>query len=294
MTRFSASDAALEGFRLTRERPGTVLAWAGVYCAGLLLIGAIMLGLVGPDLVKLTKDGGLNDPDKAAEVLVHSAPAFIALLVLAVALMSVLTAGIYRIILRPQEKGFVHLRLGMDELRLVIVNLVLFSVGVACVVTALTLARLAAAAGPAVEGLVVILVMSFAGWVGVRLSMTTPMTFVLQRVSVKEAWLLSRGAFWPLLGMMVLAVIFYVMVWILITIMGTAFVAAAGGQEAMADPTHLSPLAVVAMLVSFLLQLVLSVLQVVMIYAPFAVAYEQLHGDLSVDPLRRTPRAQTP
>lgn len=294
MTKFSASDAALEGFRLTRERPGTVLAWAGVYCAGLLLIGAIMLGLVGPDLVKLTKEGGLNDPDKAAEVLVHSAPAFIALLVLAVALMSVLTAGIYRIILRPQERGFVHLRLGKDELRLVIVNLVLFSVGVACVTTALTLAHLTAPLGAAVEGLALILMMAFAGWVGVRLSMATPMTFVLQRVSLKEAWLLSRGAFWPLLGMMVLAVIFYVMVWMLITIMGTAFVAAAGGQAAMADPTQLSPVAVIAMLVSFLLQLILSVLQVVMIYAPFAVAYEQLHGDLSVDPLRRTPRTQAP
>lgn len=294
MTKFSASDAALEGFRLTRERPGTVLAWAGVYCAGLLLIGAIMLGLVGPDLVKLTKEGGLNDPDKAAEVLVHSAPAFIALLVLAVALMSVLTAGIYRIILRPQERGFVHLRLGKDELRLIVVNLVLFSVGVACVTLALMLAHLTAPLGTAIEGLALILMMAFAGWVGVRLSMATPMTFVLQRISLKDAWLLSRGAFWPLLGMMVLAVIFYVMVWILITIMGTAFVAAAGGQEAMSDPTRLSPLAVVAMLVSFLLQLIISVLQVVMIYAPFAVAYEQLHGDLSVDPLRRTPRAQTP
>ena len=31
MNGFSASEAALEGFRLTRERPGTIAAWSVIY-----------------------------------------------------------------------------------------------------------------------------------------------------------------------------------------------------------------------------------------------------------------------
>eukprot|EP01036_Dinobryon_divergens_P046455 gene46455-62135_t len=46
MARFSPSDAALEGFRLTREHPGVVLAWSAVYFGGILLIGLTMLALL--------------------------------------------------------------------------------------------------------------------------------------------------------------------------------------------------------------------------------------------------------
>jgi len=46
---------------------------------------------------------------------------------------------------------------------------------------------------------------------------------------------------------------------------------------------------VLAALVLFL-QLILQVIQVVMIYAPFAVAYQQLHGDPPANPLRVRPQ----
>lgn len=294
MARFSASDAALEGFRLTRERPGVVLAWAGVYAFSMLMIAVVMGLLIGPDLMQVVKAGGLDDPKALADALMNSAPALIVCLVLVVVLMSVITAGIYRIILRPQEQGFVHLRLGMDELRISLVNLILFSVGFVCLTLALAAAALATAIGPLAEYLMVVAAMIATAWIGVRLSMATPMTFVMRRVTLKDAWLLSRGSFWPLLGMMVLAVIFYLIVYLLLAVIVFSVVAAGGGQEAMADLSHAGPMALIATVASFLLQMVLSVLQVVMIYAPFAVAYEQLHGDLSVDPLRRAPRPQTP
>ena len=38
MTRFSPTDAAMEGFRLTKEHPGVMLAWSAVYFGGILLI----------------------------------------------------------------------------------------------------------------------------------------------------------------------------------------------------------------------------------------------------------------
>jgi uncharacterized membrane protein len=89
---------------------------------------------------------------------------------------------------------------------------------------------------------------------------------------------MTRGRFWPLFGMIVLAVIFYVMIWLLINIIGIAIVTVAGGGQALGEG-GMSPGAAIAALVTVIMQFLLSVLQVVMIYAPFAVAYQQLHGD---------------
>jgi hypothetical protein len=82
--------------------------------------------------------------------------------------------------------------------------------------------------------------------------------------------------------MILLAVIFYVMVWLLISIIGLAIVAVAGGEQG----GQFTPAAAVAFVATLFMQLILSVLQLVMIYSPFAVAYQQLHGDAPAAPLR--------
>ena len=46
MNGFSASEAALEGFRLTRERPGTIAAWSVINFVGVTTIGGLMLNTV--------------------------------------------------------------------------------------------------------------------------------------------------------------------------------------------------------------------------------------------------------
>ncbi len=294
MNRFSPSEAALEGFRLTRERWSTILTWSGVYFVGLAIIAIVMSLILGPKFIELAKRGDLSDPEAVAELLSQSGPAFLLLVVMVVGLMSVLTAGIYRIILRPEEKAFAYLRLGPDELRLTAVNLLLFGVGMACLAVGVGIIGLAMrAGGVAGEAVAAAAVAVVTVWIGVRLSMATPMTFNMKKVSLQSAWKLSRGSFWRLFGMIVLAVIFYMMILLLITIIGLAIAAAGGGQKAMADLSHLTASAGIALVVSAILQQILSVLQLVMIYAPFAVAYEQLHGDVSVDPLRPAPKSST-
>ena len=66
MTKFSPSDSALEGFRITRERPGTILAWSLVYFLGIMVIAMIMVTALGPDFIKFVKDGYLQSGDAAA------------------------------------------------------------------------------------------------------------------------------------------------------------------------------------------------------------------------------------
>jgi len=282
MSNFSPSDAALEGFRLTRERPGTILAWAGVYFAGIMLMALVMVIGIGPKFIAFIKDGGLQSGDTEAfgTLLAQSWPAFLVVLAAAVFLLSILTAGIYRLVLRPKEPGFAHLKLGADEVRLALIHLILFAIGMVFLVAidlVVGIGRSADGGGAVLMSLLGLILAVLMVWVGVRLSLATPMTFAEHHLSLAAAWRLTRGRFWRLFGMIMLAVIFYVMIWMLISIIAVLFITLAGGAEAVQNlGAHSSPVALIAFAVTFFIQLLLPILQVVMIYSPFAVAYEKL------------------
>lgn len=279
MTRFSPSDAALEGFRLTREHPLIVLGWSAVYLVGILLIGVIMAAALGPAFVELARKGPLtdaNDLQAVADLLASSWPTFLMVMVAAAFLMSVITAGVMRLVLRPTEPGPLHLRLGATELRLTAANLICVGIYAASAVVAIVFSAGASSVGDVGAFLALVLVLAFGLWLGVRLSLLTPTVFVTNRVSVGEAWRNTQGRFWPLFGMIVIAVIFYVIIWILFSMIAFAVVELAGGQGAMRDPGRLGATGVAALFVTLMLQFVLQVLQIVMIYAPFAVAYRDL------------------
>ena len=287
MIKFSASEAALEGFRLTRERPGVIFGWGVVFAVCMFLIGRLMLVSLDPQLVELTRKKQLaqQDIDQISGLLAQSWPTFLLVLVLVTALCSVLTAGIYRLVLRPDEKGFLHLRLGADEVRLTVINLLLIALGMIGLTVELA-AVAAASQGSGIGGLAAAVIALLTVWIGVRLSLATPMTFAQRRFAVRESWRASRRKFWPLLGMIVLAAIFYVMVWLLISIIGAALIGLAGGAQALENIGALSGAAIVSVALYVFLQLILQVIQLVMIYAPFAVAYQQVHGDPPANPLR--------
>jgi hypothetical protein len=291
MIKFSASEAALEGFRLTRERPGTIFGWGVVYAVCMFVIGRLMLVSLDPQLIELTRKKGLEqqDIDQISGLLAQSWPAFLLVLVLVTALLSTLMGGIYRLVLRPGEKGFLHLRFGKDELRLTGVNLLLFAFGMVCLTAELAAVAAADQQG-GIAAIAAIILPLVTVWVGVRLSLATPMTFALHRFAVRDAWAASRGRFLALFGMIVLAVIFYVMVWLLISIIGAALIGVAGGAEALDNIKSLTGPAIVGVALYVFLQLILQVIQVVMLYAPFAVAYQQVHGDPPANPLRVRPQ----
>jgi hypothetical protein len=279
MTRFSPSDAALEGFRLTRERPGTILAWCVVYLAGLFVIALAMTATLGPKFVELARKGELvtaQDPEALANLLGGSWPAFIVVLLMTVLLISVIMGGIYRLVLRPEEHGIAHLRLGRDELRLAAVNLILVLVGAAFLLLGLIVSQIAAQGGGMVAVVADLILVCLTVWIGVRLSLVTPMTFDSGRISFRAAWALTRDRFWSLLGMIVLAVIFYIIVWVLMSVISLGVVAVSGGEAALKDVAKLTPLTGLAAVATLVLQLLLQILQIVMIYGPFAVAYQQV------------------
>ncbi len=294
MNGFSASEAALEGFRLTRERPGTIAVWSIINALAILLLGGVMLLSLGLPFIDFMKKGGLTngDPEAMAEMLSHSWPAFMLVMVLVVLFLSVLTGGIYRLVLRPGERGLAHLRLGADEFRLTAVNLGLFAIGVFSLVAAELVVAAVTAQGGAAAGVAAgILAAVPVTWIGVRLSLATPITFAERRISISASWTFTRGRFWPLFGMIALSLVFYVMIWVLMAMIIGPLVQLAGGSVNLLELKHLGPTAIAVGIVTFLAQMLLPVLQWVIIYAPFAVAYQQLHGDQPANPLRaRTER----
>ena len=286
MSRFSPSDAALEGFRLTRERPGSMFAWSFVFFGGLMLITLTMMATLGPQFIAAVKKGGMSSDDVEAVsgLLYQSGPAFILLLLMTVLLFSVITGGVLRLVLRPEEHGFAHLRLGRDELRLAAVNLVFVGFYVVSLMAGVVVSQVFSQSGRGPALLASALIVGLpASWVGVRLCLVMPMTFDQRRISFAAAWAMSRGQSWSLLGMIVLAVVFYVMVWLLFFIIGFALVELSGGEQAMRDITKLTPLTAIAAIGSLVMQFLLQILQVVMIYGPFALAYRQIR-DAAPDP----------
>jgi hypothetical protein len=195
---------------------------------------------------------------------------------LVVGLYSVISGGVYRLVLRPDEPGFVHLRLGADELRLVVVNVLMIGLGAVFLFVPSVLAFSLPAGsgfGAVFLGLAVAFLMT---WVGAHLLLAAPMTFGERRMAIRESWRITKGRFWPLLGMILLAIIFYVIVWILLSVISAAFIALAGGQQAIMNPDKLSGFAFVPFIFTMFVQLLMPVLQIVTISAPIAYAYRDL------------------
>src|SRR5215212_6777111 len=122
MAGFSATDAALEGFRVTRERPKALLAWT-VFTFIVSVSGALItLNMPQEARAALESLSSEETPDPSAllQALADLAP----LLIFGLAVQRLMDAAVYRVVLRPEDQRFSYLRLGPDELRLMALRLI--------------------------------------------------------------------------------------------------------------------------------------------------------------------------
>ena len=116
MSGFSASEAALEGFRITREIPRAFGTWAAAsfgFSVLTIIIDVIMPASVRQGLATLDAHQTLT-LGQFADTMILAAP----VLIFALAMLSITGAAVYRLILRHDDARFGYLRLGADELRL--------------------------------------------------------------------------------------------------------------------------------------------------------------------------------
>jgi hypothetical protein len=193
MARFSPSDAAFEGFRVLQKHWRVVVGWA------LFNIVAEVAAIVVTAVVA----AGANLAGGAASG-VADAIGGVAWVACAAVITAMLVAGLYRLMLRPSEPGFIHLRVGRDELRLIAVWAIM---ALAAFLFLGLVAVVQRFAGPA-RLAIWLATAAVAIWLSLKFCLTPVAGFAERRLGFVEAWRLSRGQVWSLLGMSVLAACF--------------------------------------------------------------------------------------
>jgi hypothetical protein len=129
-------------------------------------------------------------------------------------LHAVLSAAVFRAVLEENNSGFGYLRLGVQELWLVVVTVAFWILLVLVMLLAMipVIAAAAAigaagdhnapAAGAGGLGMVALClgILVLMVWLCLRLSMALPMTFARRQFMLFESWALTRGHAWGLFG----------------------------------------------------------------------------------------------
>jgi hypothetical protein len=294
MSGFKPADAALEGFRITRENPKTFAIWVGATFAVSVLsviIDVLLPGSVREGLASISANETMT-AKQFIDTLILISP----VLVLGLIVQSIMAAAVYRLIFRHDDTRFGYLRLGADEFRLMAlsviyifltIGLMLAAVaGVGIVVAVVSLGGAAVATFATTAG--VFAVIGIMVYVLVRLSLAPVATFVERRLAIFESWGLTRGYFWPLLGAYVLALACIAVIGLLIltifSAVAGAIVLTSGGQlsdvKSVIQPqgTSLKSYLSIGIIAYTLISSVFSALYNAVIASPGAVAYRELHG----------------
>lgn len=211
----SAGSILEGGFGLIRERPMAVAAWGLIYLAA----------LVGISLAVQPMVAGMGTDPQAIAANMSSTFGQLMLVQFGFFILFVaMWTAAQRAILRPSDGGFAFMRLGMDEVRILVLMVVLgilFYVGLVVAVIAVTVvAGIAYAAGGAAVAvplaiLASLLALGVVIWLQVRLSLAFPLTLLREEIVIGESWRLTRGRFWTLFGA-------YLVIFLLVTALSLA------------------------------------------------------------------------
>ena len=194
------------GFRLLRERLGSVLVWGAIYSLVAYAIGYFMMTAMAP----MQAMGPRPNPGQAFAAMGSFFGMFLLLEIVIFCVYTVLLTAAQRAVLRPEESALASIRFGGDELRMIGLAIFigfLFLIGyiVASVILGIVFVSVGLAAGApgamipvVIVGVLLMLCLFLFFWV--KLSLAFPLTLMRRRFVFAEAWSLSRGHFWALLG----------------------------------------------------------------------------------------------
>lgn len=300
MSNFSASDAALEGFRITWEHKGAFLRWTLFNLVVSVIVAVAAFALGGEHLAALERIATENnpDPEKAMADFQALAPLYAILLPAGILVRSVVGAAVLRAILKPAESRNGYLRFGGDELRLALLSVIYMALlcvlMVGVVLAAGVLVAVVGAAAPALAvpaGLAIgLFALGLVLFVVVRLSLAAPMTFAERRINVFGSWRLTHGQFWRLVGTYALAFCCFAMVlmlvWVILVmtmLLATGGDFSAPGAVLQPDASSLASYFSPATIVSTLIGAVVGVVYIAVLVAPAAIAYRSLSGSAQAE-----------
>ena len=274
------------GFRIIRERPSVFAIWAAIYVAMSVAMGLLMQPYM--EEIAAVEDGGANVGAMFSQM--SSIFLFYPIMIL---VLLVLNNAAFRSVLRPNDDRAAYLRLGMDEVRVVVLGVIFFT-GFSMITL---MFPLIAAIGSGFgfsrggdspgAGMVVLLfaivLISLLAWVvlAVRLSLAFPLTVMRRKIIIGDAWRLSRGHFWALLGSFIVVFLIYLIAAGLVGLIG------GGGMMTMFNPERLQQMSQrqmsdglsVLMIVSWLVSGIIGAFWVALSAGGLATAAQQLAPD---------------
>lgn len=275
MIAFSASDAALEGFQVIRSRWRLVLGWclfSVISFAALLLL--TFLGIVAVAV-------GASSQDQAS--LLGGAVGVLVLGLGGAAVQWVILAALYRLELRDEASpSLFYLRFSRDEARL-------FGLWLTVIVLLGGLAWLGLEGALWVRKIspwgataaVLVLFVALA-WLAIRLSLAGPANFATGRFGLADSWRLTRGRFWGLFGMAMLAACLLILIALVVFILTAVIQAAIGGFHTLAPVSLADPEALAqrpgAYVFALIAELVIAPIYMLIGQAPFLAAYKAITG----------------
>jgi len=230
MAKFNIEDAAFTGVGLLVKRPMAAIAWSLVWALLVAVVATPFAGSLTAYLTVIARTGGRP----ATADLMPLAPqlgAFALLMGLAgLVVGAVVSCAVYRAVLEPENSEFAYLRLGDQEIRVMVVNfirgLILFAINLILSITVAMLLVVANTAGPAVTSVVRLvgeaIVLCVLFWVQLRLSLAGPMTYWERRFRLFESWTLTRHLSWRLVAVGVILFVIGGIVYLGVVTLGIA------------------------------------------------------------------------
>lgn len=220
MTRFSIGEAIGAAFNLMRRRPGAVFVWGLLVLGPMLLFVPMMLAFMSDFVTSIEAESmaGVDPvtapfPAEAFAGMVGMQAAGGLLNLLQMLAMVVVYPAIMRAVIRPDERSWFSLRIGMDEVRVAVVSLVLFGGLYIVMMVVMMLAMVVGAVavglgGQHGGGLFVVVMMGLMGafmiaalCVFARFSLMAPASLQYRTFAFSEGWRLGKGQWGRLIGL---------------------------------------------------------------------------------------------
>lgn len=278
MNSFSASDAALEGFQLIHGHWRVVLGWCLFSVVS--FVGLVILAFFAIVLVTL----GATSPDQANKL--GGVTGGLILGLGGAAIQWVVLAALYRMSLRPEtQPGLYYLRFSRDEGRLFGLWLTLLVLFVFLMTAGFLVLRWLDGLSPMAGSVGTLAFLAFMVWLAIRVSLAGPANFASGRFGLADSWRLTRRRFWPLFGMILLALCLLALIAIVLFIVTAVVQAAIGGFHTLAPVSLSDPQALAerpgAYVFGLIAELVIAPLYLVIAQAPFVAAYKALTTEAS-------------
>ena len=229
MAKFSPTDTVFAGFRFVRERPATILVWAGYYLVATAVASVAMIGIGGDSLTSLgiAARGASPDPQQVMKLADEVLPATAFGALLMIVFGAVLSTAILRVRTTPGPHPWGGLRLGGGELRLLGAKGLVFAAAVLALVPAAFVATLLQLGGlPIPVGVAAGLLLLVAPLM-IRMSLAGVVSQTEGQLNPLRSLRLTGPLFWRLLGAYMLLAAIMLVILVLVAIIFTALIGAA-------------------------------------------------------------------